>query len=174
MNGSTVYRCYFMEVFNHNIPADSVTDPFPDVTSLFIKVHKVRTVLVLRSRPPRSDQFLVTKVLLFILGRDSHEPPRTNERVQSESCCSSTARKPGARSHLVRLTPIAVYSCDASGVIREYNNRAAELWGVCKPEPRDPMSGSAARSSYTAQTAVLCHTSNVPWGTCCVARYMDA
>jgi len=30
---------------------------------------------------------------------------------------------------LFDLAPIAVYSCDASGVIRDYNQRAAELWG---------------------------------------------
>ncbi len=30
---------------------------------------------------------------------------------------------------LFNLAPIAVYSCDVSGVIQEYNNRAAELWG---------------------------------------------
>lgn len=37
---------------------------------------------------------------------------------------------------LFDLAPVAVYSCDASGVIREYNNRAAELWGR-RPEPGD-------------------------------------
>jgi signal transduction histidine kinase len=37
---------------------------------------------------------------------------------------------------LFNLAPIAVYSCDALGVIQEYNNRAAELWGR-KPEPGD-------------------------------------
>ena len=37
---------------------------------------------------------------------------------------------------LFDLGPIAVYSCDASGVICEYNKRAAELWGR-KPEPGD-------------------------------------
>ena len=30
---------------------------------------------------------------------------------------------------LFDLVPVAVYTCDASGVIREYNCRAAELWG---------------------------------------------
>jgi PAS domain S-box-containing protein len=30
---------------------------------------------------------------------------------------------------LFDLVPVAVYTCDASGVIREYNRRAAELWG---------------------------------------------
>jgi PAS domain S-box-containing protein len=37
---------------------------------------------------------------------------------------------------LFELAPLAVYSCDASGVIREYNHRAAELWGR-KPKPGD-------------------------------------
>ena len=37
---------------------------------------------------------------------------------------------------LFDLAPVAVYSCDASGVILEYNNRAAELWGR-RPEPGD-------------------------------------
>ncbi|MDK2744099.1 MAG: PAS domain S-box protein [Nitrospira sp. BO4] len=37
---------------------------------------------------------------------------------------------------LFDMAPIAVYSCDASGIIREYNNRAAELWGR-KPAPDD-------------------------------------
>ena len=37
---------------------------------------------------------------------------------------------------LFDLAPIAVYSCDASGVIRDYNNRAAELWGR-RPEVGD-------------------------------------
>ena len=37
---------------------------------------------------------------------------------------------------LFDLAPVAVYSCDDSGVIREYNSRAAELWGR-KPEVGD-------------------------------------
>jgi PAS domain S-box-containing protein len=37
---------------------------------------------------------------------------------------------------LFDLAPVAVYSCDVSGVIREYNNRAAELWGR-KPQLGD-------------------------------------
>ena len=37
---------------------------------------------------------------------------------------------------LFDLAPVAVYSCDASGVIRDYNSRAAELWGR-KPEVGD-------------------------------------
>lgn len=37
---------------------------------------------------------------------------------------------------LFNLAPVAVYSCDATGVIQDHNNRAAELWGR-KPEPGD-------------------------------------
>lgn len=37
---------------------------------------------------------------------------------------------------LFDLGPIAVYSCDASGVIRDFNRRAVELWGR-KPNPGD-------------------------------------
>ena len=37
---------------------------------------------------------------------------------------------------LFNLAPVAVYCCDVSGVIRDYNNRAAELWGR-KPELGD-------------------------------------
>jgi len=37
---------------------------------------------------------------------------------------------------LFNLAPMAVYSCDGSGVILDYNNRAAQLWGR-KPERGD-------------------------------------
>src|SRR5580765_1027085 len=37
---------------------------------------------------------------------------------------------------LFELAPIAIYSCDASGVVLDYNNRAAGLWGRT-PKPGD-------------------------------------
>jgi PAS domain-containing protein len=37
---------------------------------------------------------------------------------------------------LFDLGPIGVYSCDASGVIRDFNRRAVELWGRA-PQPGD-------------------------------------
>lgn len=39
----------------------------------------------------------------------------------------------GFDQHLLDLLPVAIYICDASGLIRQYNQRAAELWGR---EPR--------------------------------------
>jgi two-component system cell cycle sensor histidine kinase/response regulator CckA len=37
---------------------------------------------------------------------------------------------------LFELGPVAIYSCDASGTILEFNQRAAELW-MCKPSERE-------------------------------------
>jgi PAS domain S-box-containing protein len=38
---------------------------------------------------------------------------------------------------LFDLVPVAVYTCDADGLIQEYNQRAVELWGR-EPEKHDP------------------------------------
>jgi len=38
---------------------------------------------------------------------------------------------------LVEVMPVAVYVCDAAGIIQNYNNRAVELWG-CEPKLGDP------------------------------------
>src|SRR3977135_3193853 len=37
---------------------------------------------------------------------------------------------------LFDLGPVAVYSCDASGLILDFNRRSAELWGR-EPKPGD-------------------------------------
>src|SRR5580658_9824636 len=37
---------------------------------------------------------------------------------------------------LFELGPVAIYSCDATGLIREFNQRAAELW-MAKPSEKD-------------------------------------
>jgi PAS domain S-box-containing protein len=42
---------------------------------------------------------------------------------------------------LFDLGPVAVYSCDASGTILEFNGRSAELWGR-KPKPGEQFCGS--------------------------------
>ena len=55
------------------------------------------------------------------------------ERRQTEA----TLRESEERYRMLfTLGPVAVYSCDASGVIRDFNPRAAELWGRA-PKPGD-------------------------------------
>src|ERR1700688_292542 len=39
---------------------------------------------------------------------------------------------------LVEVMPVAVYVCDTSGIIQNYNNRAVELWGR-EPKLGDPV-----------------------------------
>lgn len=61
------------------------------------------------------------------------EDESTMDLGQSENALDE---KEGRYRTLFDLAPVAVYSCDASGVIRDYNNRAAELWGR-KPKRGD-------------------------------------
>jgi signal transduction histidine kinase len=54
------------------------------------------------------------------------------EREQTEALRASEERY----RTLFELGPVAVYSCDAAGVIQQFNRRAAELWGR-EPAPGD-------------------------------------
>jgi PAS domain S-box-containing protein len=46
--------------------------------------------------------------------------------------------------NLFDLVPVAVYTCDADGLIQEYNHRAVELWGrePAKNDPQEKFCGS--------------------------------
>ena len=55
----------------------------------------------------------------------SHLPPKTERKRFEEKLQRSEERY----RTLFDLVPVAVYVCDADGIIREYNRRAAELWG---------------------------------------------
>ena len=63
-----------------------------------------------------------------------HRQEQMNEfnTIDGSALCESH----GDYRTLFDLAPIAVYCCDGSGVIQEYNHRAAELWGR-KPAPGD-------------------------------------
>lgn len=56
------------------------------------------------------------------------------ERKRSEKAIRESERP---YRTLFDLVPVAVYACDAKGVIKEFNHRAAELWG------RDPNANGA-------------------------------
>ncbi len=59
------------------------------------------------------------------------EAVRAKDRVHQELQQAASALR-GSEEHyrtLFDLGPVAVYSCDVSGVILEFNHRATELWG---------------------------------------------
>ena len=63
---------------------------------------------------------------------------------------------------LFDLGPVAVYSCDASGVIQEFNRRAVELWGS-ERVVGDTDKRFVRLSNCSVRTAVSCRTSSVRW-----------
>jgi signal transduction histidine kinase len=72
-----------------------------------------------------------------MLTSDSFAAPDRVPDIIEDKPAEDTLRENEERYRtLFNLAPVAVYSCDVSGVIRDYNNRAAELWGR-KPELGD-------------------------------------
>ena len=57
------------------------------------------------------------------------------ERKQAEEALQASEAR---YRHLVEIIPVAVYSCDATGVITFYNKYAEDLWG-CQPRIGDPI-----------------------------------
>jgi PAS domain S-box-containing protein len=56
------------------------------------------------------------------------------ERRQAEEALRESEQR---YRNLFDLVPVAVYTCDANGLIQEYNHRAVELWGR-EPAKNDP------------------------------------
>ena len=63
---------------------------------------------------------------------------------------------------LFELSPVAVYSIDASGVIQKFNRYAAELWGR-EPALGDTDERFVARSGCSCRMAASCPTTSVQW-----------
>jgi PAS domain S-box-containing protein len=63
------------------------------------------------------------------------------ERMQAEEALHESRER---YRNLFDLVPIAVYACDADGLIQEYNHRAVELWGwePAKNDPNEKYCGS--------------------------------
>ncbi len=63
------------------------------------------------------------------------------ERKQAEEALRESEE---SYRSLFNLVPVAVYTCDADGVIQEYNQRAVELWGrePAKNDPNEKYCGS--------------------------------
>jgi signal transduction histidine kinase len=72
------------------------------------------------------------------IAAELQETARTKEQVHHKLLETASVLRQSEERYrtLFDLGPIAVYSCDASGIIRDYNHVAAELWGR-EPKPGD-------------------------------------
>jgi two-component system CheB/CheR fusion protein len=80
---------------------------------------------IMRVRPYRTVDNVIDGVVITFV--DISERKRVEEVVSASEALYRT---------LFDLGPLAIYSCDAAGVIQSFNRRAAELWGRT-PAPGD-------------------------------------
>jgi PAS domain S-box-containing protein len=82
-------------------------------------------------------------------GRDARAPTRNGAKSDVDLTGRKRAEKAIHQSELryrtlFDLVPVAVYTCDADGLIQEFNQRAVELWGrePKKNNPKEKFCGS--------------------------------
>ena len=63
---------------------------------------------------------------------------------------------------LFDMSPVAVYSIDASGVIQDFNRVAAELWGR-EPALGDTDERFCGSFKLYRPDGITCRMSSVPW-----------
>jgi PAS domain S-box-containing protein len=96
--------------------------------------QKVKTELQLKSRKGERIQALLCSTPITSTTRNGALLYQTaivdlTERKRFEETIQRSEER---YRTLFDLVPVAVYTCDADGVIKEYNRRAIELWG-CEP-----------------------------------------
>jgi PAS domain S-box-containing protein len=101
------------------------------------KINRSKTSSPFRWAAPRRRVGFNFSKILFARATLKTNPTLENESAVDRERAEDALRKDEERYRtLFDLAPVAVYSCDASGLILEYNNRAADLWGR-KPEVGD-------------------------------------
>jgi PAS domain S-box-containing protein len=89
-------------------------------TELHLKKRNGEIILAHLASSPMTSSMKNGALLYHTAIVDLTERKRFEEQIQ---------RSEERYRTLFDLVPVAVYTCDANGVIREYNRRAAELWG---------------------------------------------
>jgi len=86
----------------------------------------------------------------------------TVDLTQSERADEACGAREERYRTLFNLGPVAIYSIDTSGVIQEFNRRAAELWGR-EPAWGIPTNGFAGSFRMFRPDGSLCLMRSVPW-----------
>ena len=105
------------------------------IKSASARARKARSVRRIRRA---NQQLVISSVRQHEL---TEAAEKLNDQLRDEiglrQCAAETLRESEQRFRaLFELGPVAVYSCDAAGVIQQFNRRAAELWGR-EPAPGD-------------------------------------
>ncbi len=99
--------------------------------------HEVRyDDLPLKGRSGRQQE---VEVVANLYQEDGHAVIQCNIRDITERKAADVALRASEKRYrtLFEMGPVAVYSCDASGLIQNFNHRAVELWG------RKPATGTS-------------------------------
>jgi PAS domain S-box-containing protein len=126
--------------------------------------HEVRYEdLPLESRRGRHQE---VEVVANLYQEDGHAIIQCNIRDITERKASEEALRASEERYrtLFELGPVAVYSCDASGVIQNFNHQAVELWG------RKPAIGKSSERFCGSFKLFRPDGSHLPHGRCPMAE----
>ena len=111
----------------------------------------------------KSGRLQEVEVVANLYQEDGHSVIQCNIRdITQRKAVEEALRASEERFRILfELGPVAIYSCDASGLIQNFNNRAAELWGR-KPVLREPNERFCGSFKLFRRDGGFMHRTNCP------------